>query len=203
MSESAAVPGRSRTRAPRRNFDIRQNELIDIAIQVFSAKGYVGGTTTDIAKKAGLTQPALYHYVGGKHAFLEEICNRVGRRLREGMESITALDVPAIEQLEAFMKVHAETVLLERHAFRIYATEAVHLKRAARDRLRSDERAYHEQLTEIVARAIADGDLAADAGDPWTVAQVIVGALSWGFRWYRGQMHPEEFAASVMVLLRC
>jgi AcrR family transcriptional regulator len=184
-------------RAKTEGFAVRKNELMNIAIEVFSSKGYSAGTTFDIADRAGFTQPALYHYVGGKQTILDEICVRVGTLLRSAMDEVLELDITPTERLAAFIESFTRVVFTEREAFRVYVIEAGHLPKEAADRVRSEERRFHEDVTRIVREAVPDS-----AEDPWLTAQVLVGAISWGFRWYREPLTPEVYAASMMSVLR-
>ncbi|PKN51064.1 MAG: hypothetical protein CVU55_13070 [Deltaproteobacteria bacterium HGW-Deltaproteobacteria-13] len=48
----------------------RKDNIIDSALQVFAEKGYADATMTDIAKKAGVSTPALYEYFKTKEDLL-------------------------------------------------------------------------------------------------------------------------------------
>lgn len=48
----------------------RKDNIIDSALQVFAEKGYSDATMTDIAKKAGVSTPALYEYFKTKEDLL-------------------------------------------------------------------------------------------------------------------------------------
>lgn len=200
--QATAAAGRGRKDFGTRtaSYDLRREMLVQLAIDVFSRHGYVGGTTTEIAELAGLTQPALYHYVGGKGAFLEEICERVGSKLRGAMEHVLASDFEPGDRLREFIRGHTAVVLSEQAAFRIYVTEASHLPKAAREKLHADERWYQEKLTALAEAAAERGDLPATV-PPWLVAQILLGASSWAYRWNRGQVTADELADAVLELL--
>ena len=62
------VQQRSRSaRTPRRT---RRDEILDIAVELFSTRGYHGVSMDDIGAAAGVTGPALYHHFAGKEAML-------------------------------------------------------------------------------------------------------------------------------------
>lgn len=48
----------------------RKDNIIDSALHVFAEKGYADATMTDIAKKAGVSTPALYEYFKTKEDLL-------------------------------------------------------------------------------------------------------------------------------------
>jgi AcrR family transcriptional regulator len=48
-------------------------KILDAARQVFAGQGYHAASMNDVARKAGLTKAAVYHYFPGKHAVLEAL----------------------------------------------------------------------------------------------------------------------------------
>ncbi|MBF8808422.1 MAG: TetR/AcrR family transcriptional regulator [Enterococcus lacertideformus] len=68
-----------------------QQKILKEANRLFMSKGYLGTSTREIAKKAGITQPNLYHYFSDKEklyqAVLEEHLSTVGDNLRSIVES--------------------------------------------------------------------------------------------------------------------
>ena len=50
-----------------------KKRIPEIALKLFSQKGYVGTSMSDIAKQLGITKPALYKHYAGKHEILERI----------------------------------------------------------------------------------------------------------------------------------
>ena len=53
---------------PRRR--TRRDEILEIAVGLFAARGYHGVSMDDIGSAAGVTGPALYHHFAGKEAML-------------------------------------------------------------------------------------------------------------------------------------
>src|SRR3954465_14861572 len=51
------------------------------AAEVFVRRGFAAGTTKEIAAEVGLSQPAIYHYVGSKHDLLREIALHVDEEM--------------------------------------------------------------------------------------------------------------------------
>lgn len=68
-----------------------QQKILKEANRLFMSKGYLGTSTREIAKNAGITQPNLYHYFSDKEklyqAVLEEHLMTVGDDLRKIVET--------------------------------------------------------------------------------------------------------------------
>jgi AcrR family transcriptional regulator len=77
----------------------RRNQLIDVALELFSEHGMDSVRISDIAEKAGVAQGLLYHYFPGKQALLSAIAERHSPLLLV-RETLTELpDQPASETL--------------------------------------------------------------------------------------------------------
>ena len=50
-----------------------KKRIPEVALELFSQKGYAGTSMSDIAKQLGITKPALYKHYAGKHEILERI----------------------------------------------------------------------------------------------------------------------------------
>lgn len=61
---------------PLQDSQIRINEILDAADQLFFTRGYQATTITDIAKKMGVAQGMLYYYFKSKEELLETLLER-------------------------------------------------------------------------------------------------------------------------------
>lgn len=60
----------------RKDPEVRQKELIDAALELFSSDGYEKTMIIDIVKKAGVAKGTFFYYFPTKEAVLEAICTR-------------------------------------------------------------------------------------------------------------------------------
>jgi len=104
------VPGAASSRSPGRQ-SVRQaktRNILDAALQEFSAQGYDGASMSSIAGRAGVSKPTLYQYFGDKEALFTAV-------LQEGCEHIiTPLSAPdgkLVDRLWSFSWVYADFVL--------------------------------------------------------------------------------------------
>ena len=65
VNESATKDS-ARERPPRMSSEERREQIVEAAIAVFGAKGYVGTTTDDVAKAASVSQPYVVRLFGTK-----------------------------------------------------------------------------------------------------------------------------------------
>lgn len=64
---------RARTRGEYAKTAERRQQIVDAAVEVFSAAGYRKGSLRDVADKAGLSQPGLLHHFPSKEHLLEAV----------------------------------------------------------------------------------------------------------------------------------
>ncbi|MGW4895947.1 TetR/AcrR family transcriptional regulator [Kitasatospora sp. NPDC004240] len=76
----ARTPGRERPRR-RLSVDERREQLIAVALELFSRRPPEEVSIDDIAAAAGASRPLVYHYFPGKQALYEESLRRAAREL--------------------------------------------------------------------------------------------------------------------------
>lgn len=77
----------------------RRGEILDAALDVFAEKGYASGSMRDIAKRVGVSEPALYRHFSGKQALFLALVRVATGRLRD--EAFALLDGLGPETLRA------------------------------------------------------------------------------------------------------
>ena len=60
----------------------RKGEILDAAMNVFTERGYDGGSMREIAGRVGVTEPALYRHFPGKEAIFLTLVQVVSGRMR-------------------------------------------------------------------------------------------------------------------------
>lgn len=73
-----------------------KGKILEAGLALFSQKGYLGATTKEIAKKAGVAEPTLFRHFSSKEKLFEEIINRYSflPALKGLLPEIKDLDYP-------------------------------------------------------------------------------------------------------------
>ncbi len=66
-----------------------RDELIAAASQLFADRGYTGTTTTAIARRAGVSQPLLYHHFGSKKGLWRAVIDTLFGQLKDELDRVT------------------------------------------------------------------------------------------------------------------
>ncbi|WP_244615984.1 TetR/AcrR family transcriptional regulator [Stackebrandtia albiflava] len=132
----------------------RREEILDLAVELFAARGYHGVSMDDIGARAHITGPALYHHFkGGKEAMLAEALTPVSQRLLDGGREHVARhrDDPraAVRALVAF---HVDFALTSPAVIAVQLHELDRLPDEPRREIRRLQRAYVEEWVGVLRR---------------------------------------------------
>jgi AcrR family transcriptional regulator len=84
----------ARKRLPRA---VREQQMLDAAVEVFSAAGFHDASMDEIAARAGISKPMVYAYLGSKEELFLACLHREGTRLMEAVASAVApADAPPL-----------------------------------------------------------------------------------------------------------
>jgi AcrR family transcriptional regulator len=93
---------------------VREQQILDAAVQVFSRRGYHSASMEEIADLAGLSKPMVYAYLGNKEEVFIACLRREGARVMSAVAEVAPFDSdrPVEEQfhcgLRAFFRFVAE-----------------------------------------------------------------------------------------------
>jgi AcrR family transcriptional regulator len=91
--------------------DDRRDHILRAAARLFAEQGYLGTSTTQIAKAVGIRQPTLYHHFRSKAEILRELLADWLGAVPEVAEDLAGWrDVDAAPRLYALLRSDLETL---------------------------------------------------------------------------------------------
>ncbi|WP_305788514.1 TetR/AcrR family transcriptional regulator [Symbioplanes lichenis] len=136
--------------APRRRS--RRDEILEIAVGLFAAKGYHGVSMDDIGSAAGVTGPALYHHFAGKEAMLVAALIPVSEGLLHGgKERVSRHPEDAHAALTDLIEFHVEFALANPAVIALHLHELARLPEEPRRQIRRLQRLYVEEWVGVLA----------------------------------------------------
>jgi AcrR family transcriptional regulator len=184
------------------NHAAKRLAILDGAAEVFATRGFVAGTTTEIGQKVGLSQSAIYHYVGSKSHLLQEIALHMDDEMNSALErGLGASEEPAA-QMVAIITEFTRAVIRFRWSFSVYWKEQHLLPVDVRRKVEKDERRFVGAVEALFARLQDGGDIPAGIS-PTIATKGILGMVSWVYQWYRptGQFDADEIADGFVRLI--
>ncbi|GAA2651237.1 TetR/AcrR family transcriptional regulator [Paractinoplanes durhamensis] len=141
---------RSGPPAPRRRS--RRDEILEIAVGLFAARGYHGVSMDDIGSAAGVTGPALYHHFAGKEAMLVAALIPVSEGLLHGGKARVAQHPDdASAALGDLIDFHVEFALANPAVIALHLHELDRLPDEPRRQIRRLQRLYVEEWVGVLA----------------------------------------------------
>ncbi|MDQ0216793.1 AcrR family transcriptional regulator [Oikeobacillus pervagus] len=74
----------------RKEAEVRKNEILDAADELFRQKGFDGTSTNDILEKVGIARGTLYHHFKSKEDIMDALIERYSARLLGAAQEIAA-----------------------------------------------------------------------------------------------------------------
>jgi AcrR family transcriptional regulator len=99
--------------------DQRRRQLIEVALDVFSERGFHQTSMDDVAVRAGVTKPVLYQHFPSKRALYVELLDHVGRELMDALAAATARASTGRARVEDGFAVYFRFVARRPTAFRL------------------------------------------------------------------------------------
>lgn len=184
-------------RRPGRPARYSLDELLEVVVGEFNARGYDATSMADLARATGLTKSSIYHHVAGKEELLRLAVARAVDALFAVLAEPGATTGPAVGRLEHVVRRSVE-VLADRLPdvtllLRVRGNTGA--ERWALERRRE----FDKRLSALVQAAIDEGDVRADV-DPRLVTRLLFGTVNSVVEWYRrdGAHSAQEIADAVV-----
>ncbi|MEE3919163.1 TetR/AcrR family transcriptional regulator [Micromonospora sp. BRA006-A] len=78
---------------------VREQQMLDAAVKVFSRRGFHAASMDEIADDAGISKPMVYAYLGTKEELFIACLHRESTRMMEAIAGAAVPDLPADERL--------------------------------------------------------------------------------------------------------
>ena len=186
----------------RRRYDTES--LLEVAVAVFTERGYDGTSMEDLARASGLSKSSLYHHIDSKEQLLRLAVERAVEPLFAVTREPGAVHGPAIARLEHVVRREVE-VLAERLQYVTLLLRVRGNTEVERWAL-EQRRAFDKIVAALVTQAADEGDVRADL-DPAVVTRLLFGMINSLVEWYRPDgaggarhalMEPVDLAGSIV-----
>lgn len=83
--------------------DARKKEILDVAEELFAAKGYDGTSTTDILERVGIARGTLYYHFKSKEEILDALIDRTIQGMVQNIRAALSDKTTAPQKLVSFV----------------------------------------------------------------------------------------------------
>lgn len=99
MGNTAPIERNSQPNPRRMPRPERERQMLEVAGRSFAARGFHAVSMDEIAARAGISKPMLYHYFGSKEGLYVAYVRQQGSALLAGMRNATEPDASPAERL--------------------------------------------------------------------------------------------------------
>ncbi len=172
-------------------------KLIDVAIDLFSRKGFKGTSIRDIAAEMGMTTSNIYHYFGTKAGVLSAIGHQTLEPIIREFRRISSLDLPPLDRFTLLLRTHLTYMDAHRKESKIFSLSEEALSSGKNDL----NKKFHKE-TFLIYRSEIERLLSSMGrkGDSTIAAFNTLGTIIWFLRWYRpeGRNSLEEIINAII-----
>lgn len=151
---------------------VREQQMLDAAVDVFSDRGFHETSMDAIAAKAEISKPMLYLYYGSKEELFAACIHREGLRFLEALAPAGAPDLTPREQLRAALEGFLGFVGANRKSWMVLYRQAVG-QQAFAGTVQSSRDRLIELTAHLLESSTKDPDASHDYG---IIAIALVGA---------------------------
>jgi AcrR family transcriptional regulator len=180
--------------------EFKRASVLKEATRQFYEKGYDGTRIEEIGATLGVTKPFIYYLFKNKTELLDEICVEATAVSVETLQAAIAAHSSTLDQLRHAVRQLVLQVIATQMGIAICFREEKYISSEARLRLEANRRRFDVLMNELLSRANKEGVIA--IRDPQVAAQVLTGAITWSFVWFRqgGRLSAEECADQIVEL---
>jgi AcrR family transcriptional regulator len=163
-----------RRRVKRLPRDVRERQILDAAVRVFSECGYHNASMDEISDVAGVSKPMIYAYLGSKEDLFAACIHREAARLLDAVAAGVRTELPADMQLWHGLGAFFEFVGAHRESWRVLHRQAISQGGPFSDELIAMRRQAIGMVDTLLVRfATKEG---VDDGATESLAAALVGA---------------------------
>lgn len=185
MQTSKEKPGgvRQATRSAlkERQWQLRQDIILDAARRLMATRGYDAMTMDDVAQQVGIAKATLYQHVKSKEELALAVVVRATRHSHEYLRSLDS-SLPAIERLRQVLTWIIEERFGEQGIDFRTAESSVLLQVKTSAAYRSEEKAFMEGITQLINAAKAEGSISPELSTPILARALLSFIQDGGYR---------------------
>jgi AcrR family transcriptional regulator len=178
-------PGRVQRRGggERKPREERWSELIEVATDVFYAKGYDAASLQDIADRLGMLKGSLYYYIQSKEDLLYDVIRTVHSEGLANIESLAAGEGDPLERLRNVIIGPIDHECRNMTQTAVFLHELQSLSPERQTEIIGDEHAYRRVFVGLIEAAQQAGLIRAEV-NPKLAALSVLGSVNWVYRWF-------------------
>jgi len=179
-------------------------QILDVAAEVLSTKGYAGTRLADIADATEIPSSEIYHHFPSRDDLIEEVMYRgiseMRQRLQQTLDGLPP-DTSPVNRIMAAVEAHLRNELELSDYCTAWIRNSGQLPEELRKQQKKEEAAYGRIWQGLFDDAIAAGEISPELDAPLT-RLLVLGALNYVAEWWdprRGSV--DDIVAKAQLIL--
>jgi len=165
----------------------KSEEIAKTSLKLFSERGYLKTSMSDVASAVGLTKGGLYHHVEKKEHLLYLIHDEMADAFLNQFEETYKSTKDPVKKLSDWIEAHLKLMADYGPNVKVFFTELKHLEKAPGfDMIIKKRNRIFFMLRDIITEGVKLKKIREDI-DPFLTAMLINGMINWFFYWYRNE----------------
>jgi AcrR family transcriptional regulator len=192
VTASANIADFEHGRVPRA---VRERQLVELAEELFSERGYAGSSMEELARRAGVTKPVVYELFGSKDGIFRACVDRAVEQLAASVAGAVRAETDPEARIRAGGLAFLHFAAENRLAWDLMSMGGQFAQQAA-DVRRGQAELVHELMREMAPKDVDARELEAVA---WAVNAAYEGVANW--MWAHPEVPVEDVADWLVDLL--
>lgn len=172
----------------------RKEQIMHIAAELFSRKGYPATSMRDIAEKMEMEAASLYNHIASKEEILYTICFSMADRFITAIDEVNDIYFNGEEKLRLAVKNHVKILTDSRPEAQVFLREWRHLNDENLEAFIALRDRYEKGIETILQTGMDENVF--QVVDKKFAALNVLSSVNWIVEWYKpdGKMNPVEVA---------
>jgi len=167
----------------------KQQKILEVAIELFKEKSYLGSSVRDLATKLNIKAASLYAHIRSKEEILEWICFGVAQDFFDELQNVKNTNLPPKEKLDLFIDKHLSIVLKNRDVTHIYSNEWKHLEERLGE-FKELRKNYQQEVEQFIAEIYTAENW--ELKSPAFTTRFILHTLNNSYFWFKRNIESTE-----------
>jgi len=161
----------------------RREDLLRVAANLFSEKGFYGTSIRDIAKSLGVSVSVIYHHFQNKEGLWSEIIDYSVRVLPRRLEMALKDGGSATDRFRQLLRAHLESSEYYRKESKMFLVDLNRLSPSGDAIAQDIQRRILDIYVQVIEELRREGLVR--SAHAKIVAFNVLGVINWYLRWYR------------------
>jgi len=178
----------------------KKTDILTIAGELFSQRGYHGTSMRDLAKALDLRGASLYSHIKSKEEMLWEIVNHSADQFQASAEAVSQDSSPE-EQMRQLIRGHLHVIAEALPYATVFLIEWKFLTPALREQVKARRDAYEAHFRRVIKEGIEQKVFRVQ--DPRLASLFVLSALNWTCQWFHldGPLSVDELSEQYTTLI--